>query len=299
MAEFSPSQDGLERSGGLPRVNLVNLAGAAISLALVVGIGVWGYRIVMRDVSGIPVVRALEGPMRVQPENPGGIAAENQGFAVNTVAASGIAEAPADRLVLAPMPEEIDAEEAAALRPVVPLPEGEDTRDIAAAAEGPFDAVAEEDLSEEEAILALADQIAAQVAGGVAEVNRETAERARPEVFSIRPLVRPERVTLARSAPAKITAPKEIDPATLAKGTALVQLGAYPSGEIARAEWVRIAGRFGELLGPRPRVIQRVETGGRIFYRLRASGFDDINDARRFCAALNAESADCIPVSVK
>ena len=40
--------------------------------------------------------------MRVQPENPGGEAAVNQGLAVNDVAANGIAADPADRLTLAP-----------------------------------------------------------------------------------------------------------------------------------------------------------------------------------------------------
>ena len=46
---------------------MANLAGAAVSLALIVGIGIWGYKLIMRDVSGVPVVRAAEGPMRIQP----------------------------------------------------------------------------------------------------------------------------------------------------------------------------------------------------------------------------------------
>lgn len=37
---------------------LTNLAGAVVSLALIAGIGVWGYKLLVRDVSGIPVVRA-------------------------------------------------------------------------------------------------------------------------------------------------------------------------------------------------------------------------------------------------
>ena len=41
--------------------NLTNFAGAAVSLALIAGVSVWGYKLVMRDVSGIPVVRAAEG----------------------------------------------------------------------------------------------------------------------------------------------------------------------------------------------------------------------------------------------
>jgi hypothetical protein len=81
---------------------LAGLAGAAASLALIAGVGIWSYELISRDISGVPVVRAVEGPMRVQPDNPGGEAADHQGLAVNAVAATGGAEAPADRLVLAP-----------------------------------------------------------------------------------------------------------------------------------------------------------------------------------------------------
>ena len=56
------------------------------SVALIVGLAVWGWKLWQRYVTGIPVVRALEGPMRIQPENPGGRPAEHQGLAVNAVA---------------------------------------------------------------------------------------------------------------------------------------------------------------------------------------------------------------------
>jgi hypothetical protein len=46
-------------------------------------------------------------------------------------------------------------------------------------------------------------------------------------------------------------------------------------------------------------VIQSAESGGRTFYRLRAEGFADEDDARRFCAAITAEGPDCIPVAVR
>ena len=57
-----------------------------------------------------------------------------------------------------------------------------------------------------------------------------------------------------------------------------------------------LSGRFSDYLAGKKRVIQRAESGGRIFYRLRAMGFADLADARRFCSALVAENADCIPV---
>ena len=69
----------------------INLAGAACSVGLIVGLAVWGYKLAVRDVSGIPVVRALEGPLRIAPENPGGAVTLNQGLSVNAVAAAGTA----------------------------------------------------------------------------------------------------------------------------------------------------------------------------------------------------------------
>jgi cell division protein FtsN len=86
--------------------------------------------------------------------------------------------------------------------------------------------------------------------------------------------------------------------ASVAAGTHLIQLGAFDSAEIAASEWTRLQGQFGEFLGSRERVIQETQSGGRTFYRLRAQGFTDRADARRLCAALTAEGADCIPVTV-
>lgn len=91
---------------------LTSVVGAMASLALVAGVGVWGYKLMVRDVSGVPVVRALEGPMRIQPVDPGGQQADHQGLAVNAVAAAGTAAPTANRLMLAPRPVELTDEDA-------------------------------------------------------------------------------------------------------------------------------------------------------------------------------------------
>ncbi|MGR3551447.1 SPOR domain-containing protein [Pseudooceanicola sp.] len=90
---------------------LINLAGGLASVGLLVGVGIWGYQTVMRDVSEVPVVRAAQDPMRVAPDDPGGTLAGNMGLAVNKVAASGVAEKPADRLILAPAPVSLTIED--------------------------------------------------------------------------------------------------------------------------------------------------------------------------------------------
>jgi hypothetical protein len=78
-----------------------------------------------------------------------------------------------------------------------------------------------------------------------------------------------------------------------------VQLGAFPSADVAATEWTRLTDRFGEVMNGKSRVIQSATSGGKAFYRLRAEGFAELNDARRFCATMVAENVDCIPVVVR
>ena len=98
-------------SGPKTLTTLTNIAGAVVSLALVAGIGVWGYKLLVRDVTGIPVVRAIEGEIRVRPDEPGGELARHQGLSVNVVAAEGSAGRPADQLRLAPRQMELQDED--------------------------------------------------------------------------------------------------------------------------------------------------------------------------------------------
>ena len=65
-----------------------------------------------------------------------------------------------------------------------------------------------------------------------------------------------------------------------------------PSGD-------RLLVQFPDYFEGRARVIQSASSGGSTFYRLRAHGFEDLAASRRFCAALVARNAPCIPVTVR
>jgi len=109
---YDGPSEAVEADGrGLRSRKIVNGAGALTSLALVLGLGVWGYKLAVRDVNGVPVIRSLVGPARVAPTDPGGELADHQGLAVNAIAAEGTAAAPAERLVLAPRPMELAPED--------------------------------------------------------------------------------------------------------------------------------------------------------------------------------------------
>ena len=343
MADTFAEERAPARVSGKSIGRIANLTGAALSVALIVGVAVWGYRLVMRDVNGIPVVRAMEGPMRTQPETPGGSMAENLGLAVNEVAATGTAAPPPDRIVLAPRPVALDEEDVAtaalmAVAQIFPMPQAPEAPLAAEApqladgstAAGPagengasLDSLMGEarietvamTRAEPDSMAAMVDQILAQVLQDEAAPSATEATDAAitvPQVEggisqSLRPQARPaamvrqaalQSAALATPA-AAATVVLDVDPDTIPAGTRLVQLGAYDSPEVAKREWDRIAARFGDYLEGKSRVIQLAESGGRNFYRLRAMGFADINDARRFCSALVAERAECIPVSAK
>ena len=322
MAEYRAGDDGQGQDTPPRPSGLINILGGLMSLALLVGIGYWGYGVVMRDVSGVPVVRALEGPVRVQPDNPGGVIAAHQGLSVNTVPAAGAPDQPADRLLLAPAPVEIGAEDVVQVRADADalMPDAAEAADPDAAPEATAEAADPAVTFEEDpeaAIIALANELAAKsfpltelAPGDTAAEEPAAAAEPAPPAFtgpglarSLRPQTRPEtltRASLTLADPAETPGGvRDVDPASIAVGTRLVQLGAFPSAEVARDEWGKLAGRFDEYLDGKDRVIQRASSGGRTFYRLRAMGFADLSDARRFCSALVAEGADCIPVVVR
>ncbi|TCL09703.1 sporulation related protein [Shimia isoporae] len=310
-------------ASGNGATNLVNRAGGLLSIGLVVGACVWGYQILSRDVSGVPVVRALEGPMRVQPEDPGGSQADHQGLAVNDVAAVGSAAKPADRLVVAPPPISIDSETPRARSTVVPNVRSDDLQEVEVSAAAPIVAPEPIDTSKPLSV----EELAAQLAAGAKPLSREEVAEAKPvqvslsavdeavkeaaqapkqEIVgglkrSLRPKLRPADLSTrtASASPTIDVAPKTMDAADIPAGTRMVQLGAFASPEIAAKEWDKLLGRFDAYLSDKTRVIQKASSGGRTFYRLRAMGFADVSDSRRLCSALKAENADCIPVTTR
>ncbi len=314
MADMERMQHGAASGQSINFQKLTNVAGAAVSLMLVAGIGVWGYGIMVRDVSGVPVVKAAEGPMRIQPEDPGGQQARHQGLAVNDVAAQGTAAKPADRLVLAPTPLDLTLEdqpgtEISATRPAARATTPTEVSPNAEAGER-LPANTNDEAARHAAVRLLAEQLSEGVEPLTNSDPAPEAETTTPEVAavaasgpaiarSLRPRARPANISSVEQAVAQAVAARStptIDPTAIPAGTRLAQLGAFESVEVAEREWVRLSGRFDEYLADKTRVIQKAQSGGRTFYRLRAMGFEDLNGARRFCSALVAENAECIPV---
>lgn len=296
---------------------IVTIGGAVGSVALVIGMGLWGYDVAVRDARGVPVIHAAEGSMRIAPENPGGEVADHQGLSVNAVAALGVAAPPPERLLLAPRPIELTDEDQpvlsdapllsdgvaqapvmAGLDPLSPalsapapiLPQGA----VSVSAPPPVAAAAPAtapDPQQDAVEMALAEALSGTVSeegAGVAEVAA-LAPAAAEDVA--RPRARPEDGATPLAAPAA-----EMDPATLAQGTRLVQLGAFDTPDEARAEWARLLNANPDLLMGKALVVQSASSGGRDFFRLRAAGFATEDETRGLCSELLKRDATCIPV---
>ncbi len=320
----------------------VTVVGALMSAAMIAGLGVWGYKVAVRNVMGVPVVQAQAGSMRVAPENPGGDVAAHQGLSVNSVAAEGIAAPTAERMVLAPRWVEIAEDDAPGLtaeapkeapepklvQHLMPLTRGFAKREAVASVTGTPEAVETASLvmdvpddtvsldltaladeagtSDPAVIAALAAALSADAEPPAetdlaADVPPAITDRGIPK--SLRPLARPQDVSARGGLSNGIGVPasvvKEVDLASLAKGTRLVQLGVFKDEDAARLAWDKMDQQFGELLAGKGRVVEVAQNGGGTFYRLRAEGFAGEDDARRFCSALTAENATCIPVAIR
>ena len=276
--------------------------GAALSLFLLAGAIGWSYQLIVRDVNQIPIVRAQLGPLRVAPDNPGGLTAANQGLSVTQLAVN---EKPllSNEIYLAPAAEILNEENLA-----LKVKEEYESDKV----DGAFE-IKEVNAENSMNLEALPDQkevdsrsndvgILSKAAFSQKKIEIENAVSLALSITNdpdkspswLRPKIRP--VGFYRNG--NITEDQIVSNEPMPKlpiGSAVVQLGAFDSKSLAESEWQRFEKILGSILIPKKMVVQKAESGGKIFYRLRASGFSDISDARQFCTAISDKVA-CIPV---
>jgi len=303
---------GVAQSPALRAGQIVNWAGALVSLGLVLGMVVWAFQLAVRDVSGVPVIRALEGPMRSAPVDPGGVQADHMGLAVNLLAEGAEAGQVPDRLVLAPPPVELVPLELSSASLATDATEQEAASPTPETVSAQTHELIERLIARNEPALADPEAPAPEIAPAqiapaetLAEPQGETQTipaSVAGVAQSLRPMTRPGSIAAPATqtqASASASVVVELDPASLPEGTRLAQLGAFDTPEIAQAEWERLVTRFPDYFTGRLRVIQEASSGGSAFFRLRAHGFEDLAASRRFCEALMAQNAPCIPVTVR
>ncbi len=276
--------------------------GAALSFFLLASAIGWSYQLIVRDINQIPVVRAQLGPLRVAPDDPGGLTAANQGLSVTQFAVN---EKPllSNEIHLAPAADILNAEHLA-------LQVTEDVKSNTY--DGTFEIKevnAENSINLREVSNEIEvdtsskkEVVLSKVAFSQKKIEIENAVSLALSITDdtvdsltlLRPKIRP----MISRRNNKTTGDQVVNNEPISNlpiGSAVVQLGAFENKNLARSEWQRFEKLLGSILFSKKMIVQKAESGGKIFYRLRASGFDDISDARQFCSAISDRVA-CIPV---
>jgi len=297
-----PAVAGEEKAGNFKPSMIFYWTGAALSLLLLAGAVSWSYKLIVRDINQIPIVRAQGGPLRVAPTDPGGLTAANQGLSVTQLAVN---EQPllSDEIYLAPAAEMLSKENVETKIEEGYIPKNNDKKlEIKEVnAENNINLKAWSDQvqinkgSENEVVLseAVFSQKKLDIQNAVSMALSITDNT---DVFrvSLRPQIRP--ISLNQDGSKNFgQAASSGQISQLTVGSAVVQVGAFDNKALAESEWKRLENLLGSILITKQMIIQKAESGGKIFYRLRASGFDNIADARQFCTAIDDKVA-CIPV---
>ncbi len=86
---------------------------------------------------------------------------------------------------------------------------------------------------------------------------------------------------------------KPIEKPVVKSGGSKIQLGAFGSEKEANENWHKFQNKH-PILADKSPIIVRAEVKGKIFYRLRVVGFNDISDAKSTCKTLSAKGQACI-----
>jgi hypothetical protein len=212
----------------------------------------------------LPVVEADSRPIRVKPENPGGMkidAAESDVFSGGSSATSA---------QLAPAAE-------------TPNPNGLQSAPKPKLASGaPMTAPT------------MAPQAKAPVTAPDATPAKSTAvpmkaQTAAPAAASSTPAAaKPTVVASALPAPAAAT-----KAASAAAHATTVQLAAMTSEAAAKDEWQKLVHQMPDVLGSHQPTIVKAERDGRTYWRLRTTGFTDLAQARTFCEKVRGKGGSC------
>ncbi|QXM24946.1 SPOR domain-containing protein [Elioraea tepida] len=248
--------------GGLA---LVSLAGA-VAMQLLGGLP--------QDGDEAPLISADPTPVRVRPDDPGGMRVANLDKAVYdqlsraAVPRSGGGEGTGQRVEsLLPPPE--------APKPVPVAPPALPAQRAS---------LAESETPREQATPA--ERAAAQPEAGTAPRSGQAPP---PPAASSPPVTPPSPQPSAQ--PATSSQAAAAPPG--GTGSIQVQLAAVPTEAAAQAEWERLRRRMPDLLGPLRPSISRGERDGQPFFRLRAGGFATNAEARSFCDQVRARGGSC------
>ena len=218
-------------------------------------VGMAGYAVMGRRPATVPVIQADMRPIRVKPENAGGMqfaGADELGgdAAPGSEKMAPVAETPAPQALRAQMQQAAPAPEPVASAVVAPTP------------------------------------VAPLVTGAATSPSTSLSTSAGASPLPDTP-ARP-------GAGAKPQTPAGVaKPATAGTGGMVVQLGALSSEAAALAEWQKLSKGAPDVFSTHQPAVQKTERDGKTFWRLRTAGFTDTADATAFCTKVRAKGGAC------
>lgn len=256
-----------------------------VALTVVVGGGAWyfyGQRLAGGD-DAAPLIRADESPVKVRPDNPGGMVVPNRDKLVYD-RMQGLENRPAERLLPPPevplSPPGAQAVEKmvtapAAPPPPVPEPAARPTAAEVRAAKPPS--------PPPPALEAEAENPLAAAKPKPPKATPKAKEKTAP------PPAKPETLMARTAGPRKAPA-----------AVYMVQLAAVRTPERAREEWARLQKKHKILLGSLQLSLIRADLGTKgVFYRLRAGPLATQSAARKLCGELARRKVGCLIIRPK
>ncbi|MCA3272913.1 MAG: SPOR domain-containing protein [Roseomonas sp.] len=244
---------------------MIIIAGSVLAVGAVIAALVWGFS--RGSSRNAPLIEADTRPIKVRPDNPGGLRVPNQDELIFDRNRGGRTASPG------------------ALAPEAENPRVDQLRQQLA------------ERAAQEAARS-APPPAATTPGPAQPAAPQAAPRSAPQATAPATPAPPATTSAltAPSLPAPVPASAERF-APVANGRAQVQLGALPSEAAARGEWDRLQKRVPELLGNRRVSLAPLDREGQTtMYRIRTGGFADAATARAFCDEMKTRSIPCMVI---
>ncbi|MBT4464634.1 MAG: hypothetical protein HOC60_08130 [Rhodospirillaceae bacterium] len=286
--------------------------GLIVFLALLVlggGAGAaWYYKDTLlkgADMDEFPIIRAVEGPVKVRPENPGGMNIPDRDKLVYDRMKGATKPPRLERLLPpaetplappAPKPEPPKVEPAKVEKPKAEMPKIEAKPDL-------LNSVPESKPVPKPAPKAVAKAEPKPIVKPVVKPDPKPASAPTPVAKAVpspiqQPTTLPDTVKTAQKPSVEVMEPEQPPQTDISSFAYKVQLGAVRSEELAANEWKRLLKKNNDLLGSYSMTVVRADLGpGKgVYFRLRAGPIAGEDVARALCKNLVERKVACLIV---
>ena len=305
--------------------------GITSSLIVVGGLAWWAYNLGSRDATNVPVISAITNDLRTAPGEAGGEQVDYQGNQVNGVL-EGNPPALTNDITLAPAESDLGSVEPAQNADGSPIvspdnqtaPAGE----VVISAAGDIAPINAPERRPELLYIPPKDQMnplsaearpVGEEANGIApvpvasasEIVEGSTETITEQTTALPDVSTPnaESVPAARDVaaaevvvdtptPAAAESDADIGP-RLASGTPLIQLAANTVLADTQAQWKQLQAKHQDVLGDKKLYVEKKNVNGKLYYRLRVSGFSDSASAQAVCSTLISRNLQCLTVNAE